>query len=303
MLDYGFNFMNTKIYIDNESRICIVKNPVFHSKTKHIEIRHHFIRDAYEKKLIQVLKIHTDDNVADLLTKAFDVVGTADTKIYAASVGFYHHTTNGHQFTMSNRHQELASPEQMASGQTKIGKESLNPLMANSLPKTIQSNDPPLSRGYTLGSGEDSLKLMELMAYSTASTNVNGEVQLIASIDGQAKTITEASLRRHLKLEDNDGITSLPNTEIFEQLALIGYATNSDKLTFQKVTRGCSGEDIPLFPSMITAPETSPLRITSSPSLSPQHTLVSTPSTSPPPITETIPTAEEPAPMPHESPI
>ncbi|GJU11517.1 putative ribonuclease H-like domain-containing protein [Tanacetum coccineum] len=35
--------------------------------------RHHFIRDAYEKKLIQVLKIHTNDNVADLLTKAFDV--------------------------------------------------------------------------------------------------------------------------------------------------------------------------------------------------------------------------------------
>ncbi|GKB35348.1 putative ribonuclease H-like domain-containing protein [Tanacetum coccineum] len=52
MLDYGFNFMNTKIHIDNESTICIVKNPVFHSKTKHIEIRHHFIRDAFEKKLI-----------------------------------------------------------------------------------------------------------------------------------------------------------------------------------------------------------------------------------------------------------
>ncbi|GJU23973.1 putative ribonuclease H-like domain-containing protein [Tanacetum coccineum] len=73
MLDYGFNFMNTKIYNYNESIICIVKNPVFHSKTKHIKIRHHFIRDAYEKRLIQVLKIHNDDNVADLLTKAFDV--------------------------------------------------------------------------------------------------------------------------------------------------------------------------------------------------------------------------------------
>ncbi|GKE58156.1 hypothetical protein Tco_1497341 [Tanacetum coccineum] len=72
MLDYGFNFMNTKIHIDNESIICIVKNPVFHSKTKHIEIRHHFIRDSYEKKLIQVIKIHTVHNVADLLTKAFD---------------------------------------------------------------------------------------------------------------------------------------------------------------------------------------------------------------------------------------
>ncbi|GJW25362.1 ribonuclease H-like domain-containing protein [Tanacetum coccineum] len=73
LLDYGYNFMHTKIYIDNESTICIVKNPVFHSKTKHIEIRHHFIRDSNEKKLIQMIKIHTDKNVADLLTKAFDV--------------------------------------------------------------------------------------------------------------------------------------------------------------------------------------------------------------------------------------
>ncbi|GJW39845.1 putative ribonuclease H-like domain-containing protein [Tanacetum coccineum] len=73
MLDYGYNFMNTKIFIDNKSTICIVKNPVFHSKTKHIEIRHHFIRDSNEKKLIQMTKIHTDHNVADLLTKAFDV--------------------------------------------------------------------------------------------------------------------------------------------------------------------------------------------------------------------------------------
>ncbi|GJZ94183.1 ribonuclease H-like domain-containing protein [Tanacetum coccineum] len=73
ILDYGFNFMNTKIYIDNESTICNVKNPIFHSKTKHIKIRHHFMRDSYEKKLIQVIKIHTDHNVADLLIKAFDV--------------------------------------------------------------------------------------------------------------------------------------------------------------------------------------------------------------------------------------
>ncbi|GJR70802.1 putative ribonuclease H-like domain-containing protein [Tanacetum coccineum] len=51
---------------------CCGQNPVYHSKTKHIEIRHHFIRDSYEKKLIRVEKIHTDFNVADLLTKAFD---------------------------------------------------------------------------------------------------------------------------------------------------------------------------------------------------------------------------------------
>nr|GEV76062.1 putative ribonuclease H-like domain-containing protein [Tanacetum cinerariifolium] len=84
MLDYGYNFMNTKIYIDNNSAICIVKNHVYHSKTKHIETRHHFIRDCYEKKLINVNHIHRDDNVADLLTKPFDV-------------GRFKHNTDFHQ--------------------------------------------------------------------------------------------------------------------------------------------------------------------------------------------------------------
>jgi hypothetical protein len=73
LLDYVFNFKNTPINIDNESTICIVKNPVYHSKTKHIQIRHHFIRDCYEHRLINVVKVHTDDNVAHLLTKGFDV--------------------------------------------------------------------------------------------------------------------------------------------------------------------------------------------------------------------------------------
>ncbi|GJV07898.1 putative ribonuclease H-like domain-containing protein [Tanacetum coccineum] len=52
---------------------CCGQNLVYHLRTKHIEIRHHFIRDCYEKRLIDVLKIHTDSNVADLLTKGFDV--------------------------------------------------------------------------------------------------------------------------------------------------------------------------------------------------------------------------------------
>ncbi|GJR24389.1 hypothetical protein Tco_0972916 [Tanacetum coccineum] len=61
-----------------------VKNPVFHSKTKHIEIRHHFIRDSNKKKLIQMIKIHTDQNVVDLLIKAFDV---ANDEIQVSAVG------------------------------------------------------------------------------------------------------------------------------------------------------------------------------------------------------------------------
>ncbi|GJR17003.1 hypothetical protein Tco_0965530 [Tanacetum coccineum] len=65
-------------------------------------------------------------------------------------------------------------------------------------------------------------------------TDDNGNVKIHATIDGHSLSITEGSLRRHLKLDDQDGITSLPTTEIFEQLALMGYHTDSDKLTFQK---------------------------------------------------------------------
>nr|GEV55982.1 ribonuclease H-like domain, reverse transcriptase, RNA-dependent DNA polymerase [Tanacetum cinerariifolium] len=203
-LDYGSNLMNTKIYIDNESTICIVKNPVFHSKTKHIIIWHHFIRDVYEKNLIHVLKIHIDDNVDDLLNKAFDV-----SRIFECCS--YHHTTNGHQFTMSNPHQELTSPEangfckELASlMQTALGKDNSNLLIVDSLLKTIWlsmhhiiamkhwlfqskqllanvsaalytlvlikaqqhiSNESPLSGVNTPRCDEDSFKLMELMIH------------------------------------------------------------------------------------------------------------------------------------------
>ncbi|GKA89460.1 putative ribonuclease H-like domain-containing protein, partial [Tanacetum coccineum] len=51
---------------------CCGQNHVYHSKTKHIEIRHHFIRDSYKKRLIEMVKIHIDNNVADLLTKGVD---------------------------------------------------------------------------------------------------------------------------------------------------------------------------------------------------------------------------------------
>ncbi|GJR51547.1 hypothetical protein Tco_1402068 [Tanacetum coccineum] len=57
---------------------------------------------------------------------------------------------------------------------------------------------------------------------TTASTLDNGEVEITATIDGKVKIVTEASIRRHLKLEDSDGISNFPTTKIFEQLALMG---------------------------------------------------------------------------------
>nr|GEU64395.1 putative ribonuclease H-like domain-containing protein [Tanacetum cinerariifolium] len=103
LLDYGYNFMQRKIHVDNESVIFVMKNPVYHSMTKYIEISHHFIRDSYEKRLIEIEKIHTDSNVADLLTKAFDVTRF---QFLVASIDFIN-TTNGHQFTLSSRQERI----------------------------------------------------------------------------------------------------------------------------------------------------------------------------------------------------
>ncbi|GKA12457.1 putative ribonuclease H-like domain-containing protein [Tanacetum coccineum] len=158
--------------------------------------------------------------------------------------------------------------------------------------------------------------------------------QITATIDGHSKTITEASLRRHLKLDDHDGITSIPNSEIFEQLALMGYHTDSDKLTFQKgafspqwrflihtilhclspkktaweqfssnIATAVICQEVALFPTMlnVSEPSTSPSRITSSPSHSPEpsiehspdHTTAAVSFPSPTQLTQPSPGAEQ----------
>ncbi|KAI3802038.1 hypothetical protein L1987_30161 [Smallanthus sonchifolius] len=72
MLDYGITFHETPILCDNTAVPHITKNPVQHSKTKHIEIKHHFIRDCVEKKYIQIVEVKTHKQTADIFTKAFD---------------------------------------------------------------------------------------------------------------------------------------------------------------------------------------------------------------------------------------
>ncbi|GJR38033.1 putative ribonuclease H-like domain-containing protein [Tanacetum coccineum] len=265
MLDYGFNFINTKIYIDNESTICIVKNLMSHSKTKHIEIRHHFIRHSYEKKLIQVFKIHTDQNVADLLTKAFDAsrlryvcfgkskeVGTPrylSLVVPLKKVGDEAvHKELGDRMERAATTASSLEAEQDSGSGPRCQDTILGDVDAQTRFETTskQFNDPPLSKVNTFRSGEDSMQLMELMAHCTKLCefvrkknrekchNEDGVHAITATIDGRDKIITEAFIRRHLKLQDSEGLSSFPNAEIFEQLARMGYATTSDSLTFLK---------------------------------------------------------------------
>ena len=60
---------NSWLYCDSQSVIHLAKNPAFHSKTKHIQLRYHFIRSTLEDGQLNMEKIHTSQKPADMLTK------------------------------------------------------------------------------------------------------------------------------------------------------------------------------------------------------------------------------------------
>ena len=70
--DYGIHLKQVPLYCDNESAIKIANNPVQHSKTKHIEIRHHFLRDHVMKEDIDIIHVNTEEQLADIFTKPLD---------------------------------------------------------------------------------------------------------------------------------------------------------------------------------------------------------------------------------------
>ncbi|KAJ9541518.1 hypothetical protein OSB04_028024 [Centaurea solstitialis] len=72
LLDYGYKLKRVPIYCDSESAIAITSNPVQHSKTKHINIRYHFIKDNVEKGNIEMFFVQIDYQLADLFTKPLD---------------------------------------------------------------------------------------------------------------------------------------------------------------------------------------------------------------------------------------
>ncbi|GKB51239.1 putative ribonuclease H-like domain-containing protein [Tanacetum coccineum] len=231
MLDYGYNFMHTKIYIDNESTICIVKNLVFHSKTKHIEIRHHFIKDSNEKKLIHMIKIHIDQNVVDLLTKAFDRIihkGWLEWKAKAAKDGIEVKTGNsrvnavGHYLVLlsENSHNMVAYLE----------KSTENADFA----KIVDFLNANLIRYALTVSPTIYVSCIEQFWSTSKIKTVNNEIQIHAKVEGKTIVISESSVRRDLQFDDEDGIACLINNEIFENLQLMGYENLSDKLTFYK---------------------------------------------------------------------
>nr|GEV75269.1 hypothetical protein [Tanacetum cinerariifolium] len=166
----------------------LIKNLVFHSKTKHIEIRHHFIRDSNEKKLIQMIKIHTKKNVADLLTKAFNL------KVNAVR---YKLTTVGFKL--------MLLPTKSAGFEQIIDFLNAHPI------KYALTINPTI---YT--------SCVEQFWTTAKAKNINEEAHIHAKVDEKKVVISEASIRKDLWFGDEGGIDCLPNETIFEQLSLMG---------------------------------------------------------------------------------
>ncbi|KAI3664284.1 hypothetical protein L6452_44769 [Arctium lappa] len=201
MLDYGVTFLHTPIFIDNNSAISIVNNQVKHSKTKHIEIRYHFIRDCNEKKLIQVVKVHTSNQFADLFTKAFDIASIGYLVVYTASAKLLLLTLFLLLISVTTAVDFLKSSH-IAYALTvnpTIYVEHLRQFWANASIQTVEGNQVIQSR-----------------------------------VCDKPISITEDCIHTHLCLDDASGITSLPKEDLFQVLSRMGYEGPTDVDKFYK---------------------------------------------------------------------
>jgi hypothetical protein len=69
MRDFGVRFERVPLMCDNTSAISVAKNPIFHKMMRHVERRHHFLRDHLEKGDIEMRYIDTERQLADIFTK------------------------------------------------------------------------------------------------------------------------------------------------------------------------------------------------------------------------------------------
>jgi len=70
--DFGLRFGRIPLLVDSTSAISVAKNLVLHSRTKHIDVRFHFLRDHYEKGDIDLIHVVTQNQLADIFSKPLE---------------------------------------------------------------------------------------------------------------------------------------------------------------------------------------------------------------------------------------
>ncbi|KAI3677784.1 hypothetical protein L6452_37054 [Arctium lappa] len=218
MLDYGVTFLHTPIFIDNSSAISIVNNPVKHSKTKHIEIRYHFIRDCNEKKLIQVVKVHTDNQFADLFTKAFD--GIHSSTQFITSLKEQELSRSMASMTFIDEHNEIAMLQK--------------PKQADGFHQIVDIlKTSHITHALTVSPSIYIEHQRQFWANATIVTE-NGVQMIKTRVCDKPLTVTEEVTRISLRLDDASGITSISNDEMFSTLTRMGYGGPLGVFKFSK---------------------------------------------------------------------
>ncbi|GKB25594.1 putative ribonuclease H-like domain-containing protein [Tanacetum coccineum] len=166
--------------------------------------------DCNEKKLIQMVKIHTDKNVADLLTKAFDVKKAKKcVKLMMEKLVI----RENRQKVLS----DLVSKRIERSGELKNRKRV-----------EYIKNRQSVWNGIGVNAGDSKLMLLGINLILMLKVNAaRHKLTNVVEMDGKKIIITESTVRRDLQLEDAEGVDCLPNSTIFEQLTLMGSKTTA----------------------------------------------------------------------------
>ncbi|GJS92827.1 retrovirus-related pol polyprotein from transposon TNT 1-94 [Tanacetum coccineum] len=218
---------------------AVGQNPIFHSKTKHIEIRHHFIRDAYKKKLIQkqyrlILWVLPGKQQVSTARQSWYCqaklvlpgnVGAARHKVSAARQKFVLLVivTTIADLEFVDQHNTVACLEKIG-GNSKF--HEIVDFLTSSLIHHALTVSPTIYISY-----------VEQFWNTSSSQIVNDEKQIHANVDSKAVVVTEASIRSSLLLNDADATACLTNEAIFKTLhlwAVICLATNQ-KFNFSKL--------------------------------------------------------------------
>ncbi|GJZ37936.1 hypothetical protein Tco_0584127 [Tanacetum coccineum] len=186
--------------------------PISWKKVNLMAVQAAVVKDCYEKKLIQVQKIHTDLNVADLLTKAFDGPRyyLELERMLQAQLGHEKGHASCHLLIGCRLvHNQVGFLFKSAES---AGYTEIVDFLRRSKLRYALTHNPPIY---------DSL-VKQFWQTATARTLADGTQQLNATIDSIEYTITEESVRRQLQLADASGINMLQNEEIFAGLQNIG---------------------------------------------------------------------------------
>ncbi|GJV74956.1 putative ribonuclease H-like domain-containing protein [Tanacetum coccineum] len=214
MLDYGFNFMNTKIYIDNESTICIVKNPVYHSKDKAL--------CTASAKLVPLGKVCT---ALELLKKNTDEGRSVKLKglLEIALISIFTTISIPSKMAVLDscpKHNMVAYLEK-SEGNVEFH-EIIDFLTRSSIHHALTVS-PIVSTTF-----------VEQFWTSAKSKTINNVRHITAKVAGKSVSISEASIRSDLLFDDADGIDTLPNQAIFNAIQQMGYEERLTVLTFNK---------------------------------------------------------------------